>query len=206
MKDFAPCQNRFIIIKICLIFYGNFKTLIVKVKIHGIELEAEKGNIAAQNELDAVVNAANAELAPGGGVAGAIHSTAGPGLYEECKPLAPITPGEAVITGAHALPNKKLIHCLGPVFGKDKPEADLLASCYRKALVLAEENSLNSIGFPSISTGIFGYPKDDAVDVVFRTILAELPGLSQLKKIKFVMYSDHDLQLYEAKLREIAKD
>lgn len=178
----------------------------MKVKIHGIELEAEKGNIAAQNELDAVVNAANAELAPGGGVAGAIHTTAGPGLYEECKPLAPIKPGEAVITGAHKLPNKFVIHCLGPVFGRDRPEADLLASCYRKALLLSEENSIESIGFPSISTGIFGYPKEKAVGVVFNTILAELPGLSHLKKLKFVMYSDHDLQLYEAKLKELAEE
>ncbi|MBT8319122.1 MAG: macro domain-containing protein, partial [Gramella sp.] len=96
--------------------------------IHHIELEASKGDITDQPELDVVVNAANAELAPGGGVAGAIHAKAGPGLYKECKPLAPIYPGEAVITNSFHLPNKKVIHCLGPVYGRDKPEKELLAS------------------------------------------------------------------------------
>lgn len=178
----------------------------MQIKLHEIILEADKGNIAAQPELVAVVNAANAELAPGGGVAGAIHTAAGPQLYEECRPLAPISPGEAVITAGHGLPNKYVVHCLGPVYGKDKPEADLLASCYRRALVLAEENKIESIGFPGISTGIFGFPKEEAVEVVFKTILGELPGLSHLKKLKFVMYSDHHLQLYEAKLRELAEE
>lgn len=178
----------------------------MKIKLHEIILEAEKGNIAEQHDLDAVVNAANAQLAPGGGVAGAIHGVAGSELYEECKPLAPISPGEAVITAGYGLPNKYVIHCLGPVFGKDKPETDLLASCYRRALVLAEENAISSIGFPSISTGIFGYPKNEAVAVVFKTILGELPGLSHLKRLKFVMYSDQDLQLYKAKMRELAEE
>lgn len=176
----------------------------MKIVIHNIEIEVVKGDIAAQSDLDAVVNAANAELAPGGGVAGAIHGTAGPDLYEECKPLAPISPGEAVITKAYGLPNEYVIHCLGPVYGRDKPEDQLLASCYRNSLKLAEENSIESIGFPGISTGIFGYPKEEAVEVVFNSILPELPEISHLKKIKFVMFGDKDLQLYENKLKEIA--
>lgn len=175
----------------------------MKIVIHNIEIEVVKGDIAAQSDLDAVVNAANAELAPGGGVAGAIHGTAGPDLYEECKPLAPISPGEAVITKAYGLPNEYVIHCLGPVYGRDKPEDQLLASCYRNSLKLAEENSIESIGFPGISTGIFGYPKEEAVEVVFNSILPELPEISHLKKIKFVMFGDKDLQLYENKLKEI---
>ena len=172
--------------------------------LQNIEIEVDRGDISNQPELDAVVNAANAELAPGGGVAGAIHSAAGPELYEECRPLAPIAPGNAVITRAYDLPNKYVVHCLGPVYGKDKPEEQLLASCYRNSLKLAEENSLTSIGFPGISTGIFGYPKEKAVEVVFNTILQELPEIKSLKKIKFVLFSDDDLQLYEAKLKEIA--
>ena len=169
----------------------------------GIELEVLKGNIANQPDLDAVVNAANAELAPGGGVAGAIHKAAGPDLYKECKPLAPIQPGEAVITKAYGLPNKYVIHCLGPVYGRDKPEDELLANCYRNSLKLAQENSISSIGFPGISTGIFGFPPELAVEVVFNTVLAEISKTEHLKKIKFVVFNDKDLQLYESKLKEI---
>ena len=168
-----------------------------------IQFEVSKGDITEQADLEVVVNAANAELAPGGGVAGAIHKKAGPGLYRECKPLAPIYPGEAVLTNAFYLPNNKIIHCLGPVYGRDKPEKELLASCYRNSLRLADKYKLTSIGFPGISTGIFGFPSDLAVEVVFNTVLAELPQLEHLKKIKFVVFNDKDLQLYETKLNEI---
>lgn len=167
------------------------------------EIELTKANIAAQPDLDVVVNAANAQLAPGGGVAGAIHEVAGPGLYQECRKLSPIKPGEAVITGAYNLPNKYIIHCLGPVFGRDKPEDDLLAACYRNSLQLAEEKSLTSIGFPAISTGIFGYPSQLAVGVVFNTVLAEIPKLEHLKKLKFVVFNDRDLQLYKSELKKM---
>ncbi|MCF8095488.1 MAG: macro domain-containing protein, partial [Desulfobacteraceae bacterium] len=88
---------------------------------NGGTIECVQGDIANQPDVDAIVNAANAELRPGGGVAGAIHRAAGPGLEEECRPLAPILPGQAVITGAHNLPNSHVIHCLGPVYGIDKP-------------------------------------------------------------------------------------
>ena len=173
-------------------------------KLQNIEIEVAKGDIAHQPDLDAVINAANPELAPGGGVAGAVHTAAGKQLYEECKTLAPIYPGEAVITRAYKLPNKFVIHCLGPVYGRDKPEDELLASCYRNSLDLAESNSLESIGFPAISTGIYGYPPELAVDIVFNTVLGELPKMKHLKKIKFVLYSDEDLQLYEHKLKKIS--
>ena len=174
--------------------------------LDNIDLEVAKGDITDQPELEVVVNAANAELAPGGGVAGAVHAKAGPGLYKECKPLAPIYPGEAVITDAFHLPNKKVIHCLGPVYGRDKPEKELLASCYRNSLRLAEENQLKSIGFPGISTGIFGFPSALAAEVVFNTVLAELPDIEHLKKIKFVVFNEEDLHLYESKLSAISKD
>ncbi|MFN2381809.1 MAG: macro domain-containing protein, partial [Guyparkeria sp.] len=113
--------------------------------IDGISIECSQGDIVDQPDIDAVVNAANAELRPGGGVAGAIHRAAGPGLARECAPLAPIRPGEAVITGGHDLPNPHVIHCLGPIYGIDEPPEELLSACYRNALDRAEESTLTSI-------------------------------------------------------------
>jgi O-acetyl-ADP-ribose deacetylase len=176
----------------------------MKIELQGIEIEISKGDIASQSDVDAVVNAANSQLAPGGGVAGAIHSAAGARLYEECKSLAPIYPGEAVITRAFNLPNNFVLHTLGPVYGKDTPEQELLAACYRNCLQLADEQSLSSVAFPAISTGIYGYPPELAVKVVFNTLLAMLPKLKHLKKIKFVLFSEADFQLYEKHLKKIS--
>ncbi len=173
------------------------------VVYNNIKIECVQGNIAAQEDIDAVVNAANAWLKPGGGVAGAIHRAAGPGLYDECKPLAPIKPGEAVITGGHNLPNSYVIHCLGPVYGVDKPEAELLARCYENALKRAEEKRVESIAFPAISTGIFGYPIEEAAAVALRTVLDMLPQLKSVKKIRFVFYSASDLRVYEEMLKKM---
>ncbi|MGB8276011.1 MAG: macro domain-containing protein [Alphaproteobacteria bacterium] len=172
--------------------------------IHGVTVECVQGNIAAQGGIDAVVNAANAALMPGGGVAGAIHRAAGPGLAGECRPLAPIAPGEAVVTGAHNLPNRFVIHCLGPVYGRDEPSDQLLAACYRNALRLAEEKRIASIAFPAISTGVFGYPMREAARVAFATVLAELPRLSSLKRIRFVLFDAADHKLHAEVLEELA--
>ncbi len=174
--------------------------------IHGKVIELLRGDIANQPDMDCVVNAANAQLRTGGGVAGAIHRAAGPELEEECRPLAPIRPGEAVITAAYNLPNRYVIHCLGPVYGSDKPEADLLAACYRNALRLAEENNIESITFPAISTGAFGYPVEEAARVALRTILGELPGLSTVKKIRFVFFHPSDLKTHEQVLEKLGKE
>lgn len=171
--------------------------------VAGVTIECVQGNIAAQEGIDAVVNAANAQLRPGGGVAGAIHRAAGPGLEEECRPLAPIKPGEAVITGGHKLPNKYVIHCLGPVYGVDKPEEELLASCYRNALRLAEEKKLKSIAFPAISTGAFGYPMAEAAEVAIKTIKEMAPQLESVKKIRFVLHSEKDLALHRQVLSRL---
>jgi O-acetyl-ADP-ribose deacetylase len=173
-------------------------------KLHGVTVECVQGNIAHQPDIDAVVNAANAELRSGGGVAGAIHRAAGPGLAEECRPLAPIRPGDAVITGAHGLPNRRVIHCLGPVYGRDEPAADLLASCYQSALRLAEENALGSIAFPAISTGAFGYPMEPAARVALRTILEELPRLSSLRLVRMVLFHAAEERLHARLLDELA--
>lgn len=152
-----------------------------------IEIEIVRGDITRQRDMDAVVNAANAELMPGGGVAGAIHRAAGPGLAEECRPLAPIAPGEAVVTGAHDLPNRWVIHCLGPVYGRDEPAAKLLADCYRNALALAEKKGMASVAFPAISTGAFGYPAEEAAEVAARTVAAA-SGLKSVQRVRFVLF------------------
>ena len=165
-------------------------------------LQCIQGDIARQPDIDAIVNAANAELMPGGGVAGAIHHAAGPGLAAECRPLAPIRAGEAVITGAHRLPNRHVIHCLGPVYGRDEPADALLASCYRQALRLADRHRLASIAFPAISTGAFGYPVEAAARVAVDTVLAEAPGLDSLTCVRFVLYGPRDLAVHEAALAE----
>ena len=175
----------------------------MKKTIQNVEIEVSKGDIANQPDFEAVVNAANAQLTTGGGVAGAIHSAAGPGLYEECKPFAPISPGEAVITGAHKLPNKYVIHCLGPVYGRDNPADKLLGNCYKNALKCSEDKQVKSVAFPAISTGVFGYPIKEATRISFNTILAEIPKLKHLQKLKFVLFSEADLKIYEAMLDEV---
>lgn len=173
-------------------------------KLHDVIVECVQGNIVRQSDMDAIVNAANAELRTGGGVAGAIHRAAGPGLEEECRPLAPIRPGEAVITGAYNLPNRYVIHCLGPVYGRDEPADELLAACYRNALRLAEQKSIASLAFPAISTGAFGYPMAEAARVAFTTIFQEAPALSSVKHVRFVLYDAADQRLHTQVLEELA--
>lgn len=172
-------------------------------QIGTVDLELITGNIADQPDMDAVVNAANAELQTGGGVAGAIHRAAGPGLAEEGRALAPIRPGECVITGAHELPNRNVIHCLGPVYGRDEPSDQLLADCYRKALLLADEADLASVAFPAISTGAFGYPADQAAEVALRTVAEVAPDLDSVGLIRFVLYSDRDLETHSQALDKV---
>ena len=170
---------------------------------HGVIVECVRGNIANQPDMDAIVNAANAGLRPGGGVAGAIHRAAGAGLEEECRPLAPIRPGETVVTGGHDLPNRYVIHCLGPVFGFDEPFAEQLAACYRNALHVAEQNGMSSVAFPAISTGIFGYPVEPAARIALGTVIDALPRLSSVRHIRFVLFSAEDQRRYAQLLDEI---
>ena len=170
--------------------------------VHGVSVECVRGDITSQEDVAAIVNAANAELRSGGGVAGAIHRAAGPGLAREARPLAPISPGEAVITGAHDLPNRYVIHTLGPVYGQDCPEAELLANCYRNALALAEEKGLDSVAFPAISTGIFGYPVEEAARVALGTVVEEAERLESVRLIRFVLFGEKDLEVHERVLSE----
>jgi O-acetyl-ADP-ribose deacetylase (regulator of RNase III) len=162
-----------------------------------VTIECTRGDITSQDDVEAVVNAANARLEPGGGVAGAIHRAAGPDLVEEARPLGPIEPGEAVITGAHGLPNRYVIHTLGPVYGQDRPEAELLARCYRNSLALAEENGVGSIAFPAVSTGIFGYPVEEAARVAFGTVLEESGELQHVGLVRLVLFGEGDLEVHE---------
>jgi O-acetyl-ADP-ribose deacetylase (regulator of RNase III) len=177
--------------------------MITKTKFHNTELEVIQGDIANQTDLESVVNAANAQLKTGGGVAGAIHRAAGPGLADECSAMAPIKAGEAVISGAHDLPNKFVIHCLGPVYGRDEPEEELLADCYRKSLQLADENNIDSIAFPAISTGAFGYPFKAATDTALNAVKAVIPQLKSVKKIRFVLFSESDYKYYLEGLEKV---
>lgn len=161
-----------------------------------IRLECVKGNIVEQPDLEAVVNAANAQLRTGGGVAGAIHRAAGPELEKACRPLAPINPGQAVLTDAFDLPNRKIVHCLGPVYNIDKPSDQLLANGYRNSLLLADEHGLKSIGFPAVSTGAFGYPIEEAAEVTADAVHSTMKELTNITLIRFVLYSDNDREVF----------
>lgn len=174
-------------------------------QIGPVELQLTTGDIVKQADCDAIVNAANAELRPGSGVAGAIHRAAGPELDRECRALAPIKPGQAVITSGHRLPNRWVIHCLGPVYGRDEPARDLLASCYREALRLADEHRVRAIAFPSISTGAFGYPMDAAARVALATISERAPSLQHVRLIRLVLFDARALEVHERALEDIAE-
>lgn len=167
-----------------------------------MKYECVHGDITQQNDIEAIVNAANAELKPGGGVAGAIHHAAGDELEEATRSLAPIKPGDAVMTKAFLLPNRYIIHCLGPVYGVDTPSDKLLANCYRNALDLTEKHQMESIAFPAISTGAFGYPFESATDVALETIRAHVEKLSHLKLVRFVLFSDKEFAHYQRALRK----
>lgn len=169
-------------------------------------IEIVQGDITQQPDLEAIVNAANSSLLGGGGVDGAIHRAAGPELKNAGKALAPIGPGQAVITAAFDLPNQYVIHCVGPIYGINKPEAVLLADCYKNALLLAEENKIASIGFPAISTGVYGYPVNEAADVVFETLEQLGPHLKQVKKIRLILFDKKSYDIHRLKLDNMIQE
>ncbi len=141
-------------------------------------------------EVDAIVNAANEQLAPGAGVCGAIHAAAGPELAAECAAIGHCPTGEARLTRGYALPARYVIHAVGPVWhGGDRNEAALLAGCYRNSIRLAEAQGLSSIAFPAISCGIFGYPLDAAASVAIEATLAALHDCETLDRVVFACFS-----------------
>jgi O-acetyl-ADP-ribose deacetylase (regulator of RNase III) len=148
-------------------------------------------------DVDAIVNAANERMLGGGGVDGAIHRAAGPGLLDECRRLPEVRPGvrcptgEAQITGGHRLKARYVIHTVGPIWhGGTHGEANLLRSCYRASLALAAEHGIRSIAFPAISCGIYGYPMEDAASIAVEEVLRFLAGATQPERVLFCAYSE----------------
>lgn len=153
------------------------------------------GDITKQ-DTEAVVNAANAQLAPGGGVAGAIHRAAGPKLWEECATLGGCITGEAKLSKGYNLPNASVIHTVGPVYGGRKEDPELLRSCYLKSLELAEKHGIKSVAFPALSTGIFGYPVEEAAKVAIDAILGYLKEGSAIERVRMVLYDQDAYQIH----------
>jgi O-acetyl-ADP-ribose deacetylase (regulator of RNase III) len=152
-------------------------------------------------KVDAIVNAANSTLLGGGGVDGAIHRAAGPGLLEECRALGGCPPGDARITAGHRLKARHVIHVVGPVWhGGKQNEEEVLASCYRRALDLAVTHAVRSIAFPSISTGIFGFPIARAAPIAVKEVRQFATKSGAIEEILFCCFSTEDLAVYSQAL------
>lgn len=151
--------------------------------------------------VDAVVNAANSTLLGGGGVDGAIHRAGGPSILEECREIRRtlypkgLPTGEAVITGGGLLPARFVIHTVGPIYGRGR-EAELLASAYRNSLALAASRGLGSVAFPSISTGAYGYPREEAAAVASRSIAEFIKGDETVREVRLVFFSERDMKVF----------
>ncbi|WP_229908195.1 O-acetyl-ADP-ribose deacetylase [Comamonas sp. JC664] len=166
-------------------------------------LELVRGDIT-RIQADSIVNAANSALSGGGGVDGAIHRAAGPGLLAECRTLGRCPPGQARITGGHNLPAPHVIHAVGPVWqGGGSGEESLLAHCYRSVFALMEQHGLHTVAFPSISTGAYGYPIARASRIALREIRAALQRQPSLRRVTVVLFSDQDLDVYQRTLKAL---
>lgn len=172
------------------------------------QLQLLEGDIT-KIAVDAIVNAANSQLAGGGGVDGAIHRAGGPEIMRELDQIRAkigrCEPGNAVVTGAGRLPAKYVFHAVGPVYrGGRHEEAELLASCYSNCLNLAAEHDVKTISFPSISTGVYGYPIDEAADIAVRTVAGWLHDhTGAVRTVKLVQFSDHDHQVYRTHAQKL---
>jgi O-acetyl-ADP-ribose deacetylase (regulator of RNase III) len=166
------------------------------------QITAEQGDITRAN-VDIIVNAANSSLLGGGGVDGAIHRAAGPGLLAECRTLGGCPAGEARITRAYNLPHRHVIHTVGPIwYGGSVREAELLASCYRNALALVARHGGASVAFPAISTGVYGYPKPAATDIAVRTVRDVLAVSPTPINVLFCCFDEQTFALYQSALAD----
>jgi len=169
----------------------------------GNKIEIIQGDIT-KLAVDAIVNAANSSLLGGGGVDGAIHRAAGPDLLAACRPLAGCATGQAKITGGFRLPARHVIHTVGPVWhGGGKGEPELLANCYRNSFRIAHENGLTSIAFPAISTGVYGYPMDQAARIAVEQAKEALARYPELDRVILVAFSTEARQLYQELVEEV---
>jgi O-acetyl-ADP-ribose deacetylase (regulator of RNase III) len=177
----------------------------METKVGNAKIELLEGDITDQ-DTDAIVNAANRSLLGGGGVDGAIHRVAGPQLLAECRPLGGCETGDAKITKGYKLKAKHVIHTVGPVYhsaGKKAP--DLLASCYRRSLEVASQNNLKSVSFPSISTGAYGYPIEEAAPIALKTVADYLKAHPEIQLVRFVLFGSDAYQAYGKALKELMK-
>ena len=165
-------------------------------------IEIRQGDIT-KLEVDAIVNAANTSLLGGGGVDGAIHRAAGPGLLDECRSIGGCPTGEARITKGYNLPAKHVIHTVGPVYSGRSQDRTLLTGCYQSSLKLAVDNKIASIAFPAISCGVYGYPIEDACKIAVDTTCIFLTSNSSIEKVIFTLFSIGDVQIYETYLKFI---
>jgi O-acetyl-ADP-ribose deacetylase len=166
-------------------------------------IEIVDGDITRQ-QVDAIVNAANTSLLGGGGVDGAIHRAAGPELLAECRTLHGCPTGAAKLTKGYKLPAKYVIHTVGPVWhGGGSHEDEMLESCYRNSLSVALQHGIKTIAFPSISTGVYGFPIERASRIALKTIKAFLEKDASIERIIFVCFGSHDYQVYRSAAKEI---
>lgn len=176
-------------------------------KPHNVTLKVIEADITTLT-VDAIVNAANSTLLGGGGVDGAIHRAAGPELVNYCRTLQGCPTGEAKISPGFNLPAKYVIHTVGPVWhGGDRGEAELLANCYHNCITLAQQHNVTSIAFPAISTGVYGYPINDATDIAIDSVLQSLTKAAQtgsiIEKVIFCCFSASDAAIYQQKLKAV---
>ena len=174
--------------------------------VNQAKLSITQGDITRQT-TDAIVNAANSSLMGGGGVDGAIHWVGGQAILEECKQIVArqgrLPTGQAVITTAGNMKSRHVIHTVGPIWrGGSQGEAELLASAYRESLQLAADNNLSSISFPSISTGAYSYPLDEASRIAVKTVISFLSAITSIKEVVFVLFDSRTFEAYAAALEE----
>ncbi len=177
-----------------------------EIKVGPAALKLLRGDITAE-ETDAIVNAANSALAGGGGVDGAIHRAGGPEIMKECASFDGCPTGTAVITTAGLLKARYVIHTVGPIYRDGaRGEADLLASAYGSSLALAAGKGLSSISFPSISTGVYAYPIEEAARVALKTVIGFLKADAKgsIELVRFILFSDADLAAYTRALAELS--